>query len=226
MDKLLIAPSTDPAKTVEDIIEFVDEIKNDADLLHCDIMDGKFVESKTFSYDVLKIIKEKTLLPLDVHLMIESPSKFIKKYFQSGANIITVHFEAYKDKKKLIKDLKKIRKLGALSGLSIKPKTAVEEILTYIVYCDIILIMSVEPGKSGQKFIEQTYSKVIELNKIKKDFNIKLKIEIDGGINPSVSKKLKEFGADILVSGSYVYNSKNRLLAINDLRWTFNLLIA
>ena len=218
MDKLLVAPSTDPVKTVEDIIKYVDEIKNDADLLHCDIMDGKFVENKTFSYDVLRIIKERTLLPLDVHLMVENPTKLIKNFIQSGANIITVHYEAYKSKNKLIKDLKQIRKWGLLSGLSIKPNTEVTEIVSLLGYCDFVLVMSVEPGKSGQKFIEHTYSKISELNKIKKDYCARLKIEVDGGINPEISHKLKNLGADVIVSGSYVYLSDDRQMAISNLR--------
>ena len=218
MDKLLIAPSTDPCKTVEDIIEYAEEIKNDADLLHCDIMDGKFVENKTFSYDVLQIIKEKTLLPLDVHLMVEKPTKLLKKFAQSGANIITVHFEAYKSKNELIKDLKTIRKMGVLSGLSIKPNTEVGEIVSLLGFCDFILIMSVQPGKSGQEFIEKTYSKVSELNKIKKDYDARIKIEVDGGINPEISHKLKELGANVIVSGSYVYSSEDRQMAISNLR--------
>ncbi len=218
MDKLLIAPSTDPCKTVEDIIEYAEEIKNDADLLHCDIMDGKFVENKTFSYDVLQIIKEKTLLPLDVHLMVEKPTKLLKKFAQSGANIITVHFEAYKSKNELIKDLKTIRKMGVLSGLSIKPNTEVGEIVSLLGFCDFILIMSVQPGKSGQEFIEKTYSKVSELNKIKKDYDARIKIEVDGGINPEISHKLKELGANVIVSGSYVYFSEDRQMAISNLR--------
>ena len=218
MDKLLIAPSTDPVKTVEDLIKYADEIKNDADLLHCDIMDGKFVENKTFSYDVLGILKEKTLLPLDVHLMIEKPTKLIKKFAQSGANIITVHYEAYKSKNKLIWDLKLIKKLGALSGLSIKPNTEIGEIVSIIGYCDFVLIMSVEPGKSGQKFIEKTYGKVSEINKIKIDYGIRLKIEVDGGINPEISHRLKMLGANVIVSGSYVFSSENRQVAISSLR--------
>ncbi len=218
MDKLLIAPSTDPVKTVEDIIKYANEIKNDADLLHCDIMDGKFVENKTFSYDVVQIIREKTLLPLDVHLMVEKPTKLLKKFAQSGANIITIHFEAYKSKNKLIKDLKTLRKMGVLSGLSIKPNTEVGEIVSLLGFCDFILIMSVQPGKSGQEFIEKTYSKVSELNKIKKDYGARIKIEVDGGINPEISHKLKELGADVIVSGSYVYSSNDRQMAISNLR--------
>ncbi len=216
--KILIAPSTDPVKTVHEIIDYAESIKHNADFLHCDIMDGSFVENKTYSYTTLGLINEKTLLPLDVHLMISNPSKYIDKFLQAGANILTVHYEAYKNKKKLIKDLEHIRESGTLSGLSIKPKTPVSEILSYLSYTDVVLVMSVEPGKSGQQFIEDTYQKVVQLNKIKTDYNVDFKIEVDGGVNPDISAKLKKYGVDILVSGSYIYKSDDRLVAISNLR--------
>ena len=132
MDRLLVAPSTDPAKSVEAIIDYINQIEDYADFLHCDIMDAKFVPSMTYSYDTLSIINSKTVLALDVHLMVENPHKVIKSYIKSGANILTVHYEAYKNKGKLVKDLKLIRKLGAISGISIKPNTPVSEIIPYL----------------------------------------------------------------------------------------------
>ena len=218
MDNFLIAPSTDPAKTIEEIINYAHEIQDYVDFLHCDIMDGKFVSATTFLYDHLKNIKENTLLPLDVHLMIQNPEKYIKNYIDNGANILTVHFEAFKNKKQIIKTLKQIKKLGALCGLAIKPQTTINEIIPFLSYCDLILIMSVEPGKSGQTFMESAYDKVANLNKIKNDYNSNLLIEVDGGINPEISNKLKHFGADIIVSGSFVYNSKNRAKAVQLLK--------
>ena len=112
MDNFLIAPSTDPAKTIEEIINYAHEIQDYVDFLHCDIMDGKFVPATTFLYDHLKNIRENTLLPLDVHLMIQNPDKYIKNYIDGGANILTVHYEAFKDKKQIVKTLKQIKKLG------------------------------------------------------------------------------------------------------------------
>lgn len=218
MDKLLVSISIEPVKTVEDIVKYASLIKDDADMLHCDIMDGSFVENKTYSFDVVKLINEKTLLPLDVHLMVNKPSKYIKDFIQSGANILTVHYEAYKNKKKMISDLKKIREMGALSGLSIKPHTEIGEIVPYLCFIDVVLIMSVEPGKSGQKFLDSSIKKVSELNKIKNDYNINLKIEVDGGITPETSTKLRENGADIVVSGNFVYKSEDKLGAIKSLR--------
>lgn len=215
---MMIAPSTDPIRSINGIIDYAESIKHDADFLHCDIMDGKFVENKTYSYVGVASINEKTLIALDVHLMVSEPSKDIDKYLQAGANILTVHYEAYVDKKKLINDLKKIRQSHTLSGLSIKPQTPVSEILPYLSYTDVVLVMSVEPGKSGQKFLDETYQKVAQLNKIRSDYNVNFKIEVDGGVNPSVSERLKQCGADILVSGSYVYNSEDKIAAISSLR--------
>ena len=218
MDKILIAPSTDPIKTVEGIINYTKIIETNADLLHCDIMDGRFVDKVTYSFDVLKEIKNNTLLPLDVHLMMQKPSKKIKHYIKAGANIITIHYEAYNSRKKLIKDLKMIRKIGALSGLSIKPNTIVYEIFSLLSYCDLVLVMSVEPGKSGQSFIKDSFNKISELNKIREDNQCSFKIEVDGGVNPEVAIKLKSLGANILVSGNYVYSSEDKNLAILNLK--------
>ena len=218
MDKFYVSPSTDPIKNIEDVIKYADEIKDTADFLHCDIMDGKFVEKSTFDYVALKLIKERTLIPLDVHLMVKEPSKVIQKYIDAGANVITVHYEAYENKKKLDRDLKKINKAGCLCGISIKPKTDIYEIMHLLSFVDIVLLMSVEPGKSGQTFINETYSKLVELDKLREDYSSKFKIEVDGGINPEISHKLKRLGADIVVSGSFVHKSQDRVMAIKQLR--------
>ena len=218
MDNLIVAPSTDPIKNVSEIIEYARSLQHCADFLHCDIMDGKFVETKTYTYKGLKEVNQRTTMPLDVHLMVESPSKCIKDYLLAGANILTIHFEAYKNKKLLVRDLKYIRKKKALAGLSIKPSTLVADILPYLCFVDVILVMSVEPGKSGQEFIEDIYKKIVELSKVKNDYKLDIKIEVDGGITPPISQKLKMFGADMVVSGSYVFNSDNKELAIDELR--------
>ncbi len=218
MDRLYVAPSTDPVKSIIGIIKYAKQVEDFADFLHCDIMDGKFVPSKTYSYVALKDIKSNTLLPLDAHLMIEKPTKFIDKFIKAGANIVTVHYESYKNKKQLIKDLQYIHNSGKLSGLSIKPLTNVTEILDLLAYCDLVLVMSVEPGKSGQKFLESAYGKVSALKKVKEDNNAHFKIEVDGGVNPEIAQKLKTLGADIVVSGNYVFQSENREEAIKLLR--------
>lgn len=217
MDRLMVAPSTDPIKTVVGINKYARQIEQFADFLHCDVMDGVFVKNKTFSSFALKGIKSNTMLPLDVHLMIEKPTKRLDKFIKAGANILTVHYEAYPNKKQLVKDLQYIHKKGLLSGLCIKPSTQVIEILDFLAYCDLVLLMSVEPGKSGQQFLETTYEKVNVLKKIKDENNAHFKIEIDGGINPQIAQKLKKLGADIVVSGNFVFSSENLGQAIQSL---------
>ena len=118
----------------------------------------------------------------------------------------------------MIKDLKRIRKMGALSGLSLKPATDVNEIFPYLSYCDLVLVMSVEPGKSGQMFLASAYRKVEALNEIRKTYNSNFKIEVDGGVKPEIASNLKMLGADIVVSGNYVYKSLSLVDAINSLK--------
>ena len=208
-----IAPSTDPISSLKELKAYIKEIEDVAHFLHIDVMDGNFVERKTFDESVVSEINACTTLMLDVHLMVKTPD--IKKYIDAGANIITVHYEAYKNLKELKKALKSIRKNKALAGVSIKPSTDIEVIKPILPLCDLVLIMSVEPGRSGQKFLESTYEKIKNLKKKLGDNHIQ--IEVDGGVNAENSKKLALSGADILVSGSYIYNSKSRQKAIKDL---------
>ena len=181
-------------------------------------MNSNFVGRDTLSPQDVKEIYLKTICPLDVHLMINEPKKQIKNFIMSGALFVTVHYEAFKNKKTLIRTLKRIRKLKALSGLAINPQTEVIEIMPYLSYCDLVLVMSVEPGFSGQKFMESACLKVKKLKQIKDDYGGNYYIEVDGGINPDISNRLKIYGADIVVSGGYVYNSENRHNAIDELR--------
>lgn len=219
MDKqLFIAPSTDPAHTYDELKVYVKEIAPYADFLHCDVMDGVFVARKTIDYNIIKKISTITTIPLDVHLMIKNPEKYIKKYKTAGAVNITVHYECFKNKTKLIRCLKNITKLGIMCGISIKPTTQVSEIRDLLSFIDIILVMSVEPGKSGQSFIEDSLLKIKELDRIKNDYNAKFLIEVDGGINSENAKNIIDAGADILVSGSYVFNSENKPEAISLLK--------
>ena len=158
MKKQYVAVSTDPVKSenqCESVLGYAREVLNaGADFLHCDVMDGKFVPQKTIDEKVVGFVNSNCLIPLDVHLMTVNPQRTILKYKKAGANILTVHYEAFKCKLKLKAALKKIRKLKMLSGLSIKPQTEVSEIENLLPLCDVILVMSVEPGKSGQKFLE------------------------------------------------------------------------
>ncbi|MBE7082249.1 MAG: ribulose-phosphate 3-epimerase [Clostridiales bacterium] len=215
---LKVAPSTDPCKDKDDLLVYVKRLNNIADYVHCDVMHENFVGHTTINERDVKDIYLHTLLPLDVHLMVNEPLKLVEKYIKAGAKFVTVHFEAFKNKKDLIKCLKKINSLGALAGLAIKPNTEVGEILEFLANVELVLVMSVEPGKSGQLFKESTYSKIKKLKQIRESYGARFKIEVDGGIVPEISKKLSIYGADIVVSGSYVFNAIDKQQAIEELK--------
>ena len=228
MKNVYISISTDPVGKEDFFNNLIKHTKNvaesGADFLHCDIMDGEFVSRKTFDESLLSKIKQNTNIPLDVHLMVEKPWKKVRKFISSGANFLTLHFESFYNKKNkvrkslLLKTIKVIKENFLLVGISIKPETKVSEIEEYLKLIDIILIMSVNPGKSGQSFIENTYEKIKNLSEIRKENNLNFKISVDGGIVPQISKKLISLGADIIVSGSYFYSSKNRKEAVKSLK--------
>lgn len=215
---LKVAPSTDPVPNEEELLSYVKKLNIIADYVHCDVMSKNFVSRDTINYETVRQIYLKTLLPLDVHLMVNEPLNLVEKYINAGAQIVTVHYEAFKNKNNLIKCLKLISKKGAIAGVAINPGTEVCEVMPYIAYADLVLVMSVVPGQSGQRFKESTYVKVKKLKQIREDYGARFKIEVDGGIVPEVSKRLKTLGADIIVSGSYVYNSEDRARAIQELK--------
>ncbi len=215
---IYVSVSTDPIKNSKEIIDYAKEMQNKADMLHCDIMDGEFVEKTTYGASFVKTLNLNTTLMLDVHLMVANPATQINDYIKAGANIVTVHYEAIEDKEKLSNILKEIRAKNALAGISIKPKTAFKDIKMFLYNVDLVLVMSVEPGLSGQKFMPEILDKVKELDRFRNENNLNFKIEIDGGVNNLNAKQIVEAGADILVSGSYVYNSENRKEAIDSLK--------
>lgn len=220
--KMLVSASTDPIEKHEDVIKYVKELQDSkCDFLHCDVMDGVFVGKKTYGYGFLNHINLHSVIPLDVHLMIYSPEYSIKEYVKSGANIITIHYEAFNSRKKLIKCLKEIKKNNVMAGLAISPRTEIHNVIDCLGYCDVVLLMSVFPGKSGQVFIEETYLRLKLLNKMREKFKFNFMIEVDGGVTPEIGDKLKEMGADILVSGSYLYDSENKRKAINLLKCVY-----
>ena len=215
---LKIAPSTDPAPIGEEMVMYCKKLNNLADYLHLDVMNSNFVGKSTINEKDVANIYASTLVPLDVHLMVNEPKRLVKKYIDAGAFIVTVHFEAFKNKKDLIATLKLIRQNKALAGISINPQTEVMEIMPYLAYCDLVLVMSVQPGLSGQKFMENANLKVKKLKQIRDDYGANYLIEVDGGIVPEISHKLKINGADIVVSGSYIYNSESYADAIDSLK--------
>ncbi len=212
MDKIIVAPSILSADfaNLESEINKVETFG--ADWIHVDVMDGHFVPNITIGAGVVKSIRKTTKLPLDVHLMIENPQKYVEDFISAGSDIITFHLEAVKDPKELINYIKEKE---VKAGISIKPKTSVNEIQPYIDLVDLILVMTVEPGFGGQKFMPECAEKIKEIKQnAKKD----LIIEVDGGINETTAKICKEYGANALVAGNYIYKSQDIKKAISSLK--------
>lgn len=213
-----VAVSTDPIQDFQNIVEYAKEMQGVADFLHCDIMNENFVKKNTFDYNVVKTINSASVIMLDCHLMVDEPANSVSKYIDAGANIVTVHYEAFYDKNTLANVLKYIRSRNTLAGISLKPATPFKEIRAFAYNADVVLVMGVEPGASYQETSEETYRKVAEINKFKKDNNLNFKIEFDGGVNEKNAQKLRDLGVDILVSGSYVYTAKDREEAVRFLK--------
>ncbi len=216
--EVFVSVSTDPVKEYQSVIEYAKKLQGEADFLHCDIMDGRFVERLTYDAGLVGNINQNSLISLDVHLMCDEPYKLIDDYLQAGANIITIHYEAFADKGKIIDAVKKIKKGGALAGISFKPSTSLKDIKIYLHNFDVALVMSVEPGLSGQKFMPEALGRIAELDRYRRENNLKFKIEVDGGVNGENAKEIVDAGCDILVSGSYVYKSTDKIATIKRLK--------
>lgn len=184
-----------------------------ADWLHVDVMDGHFVPNITIGVPVVKSIQKITQLPLDVHLMIENPDKYIEPFKNAGADIITFHYEAAQNR--VLEIAAKIKELGAKAGLSIKPKTRVNEILDFLPYIDLLLVMTVEPGFGGQSFMHDCAQKIPE---IRQNAPENLIIQVDGGINNVTGHICTSMGANSLVAGNYIYKHSDINQAIKSLR--------
>ena len=206
MKKIQISPSILSA----DFSQLGNEIKRleegGADLIHVDVMDGHFVPNLTIGPPVIKALKKNCSIKFDVHLMISPVHKYIEAYADAGADIITIHPEATDD---LSSSIKKIKDLGKKVGVSLNPETKVGIIKDYLEQIDLVLIMSVNPGFGGQKFMPEVLDKIKELKNIQKVQNIDFDIEIDGGINFENSKIAIKAGANILVSGTTIFKSNN-----------------
>lgn len=210
MKKIFIAPSllsADFSRLAEEIRE-VESAGCDA--LHVDVMDGHFVPNLTIGPLVVKAIRQVTRLPLDVHLMIEEPARYIAEFKKAGADWITIHIEAEKEVRKTLKE---IRNLGAKAGISLRPGTPVQELDPFFEDLDLILVMSVEPGFAGQSFKPECAEKIRLLRA-----RFSKLISIDGGIDPKTAPIALEAGADLLVAGSAIFGKKDRGQAIHEFR--------
>jgi len=184
-------------------------------MIHFDVMDGNFVPNLTFGAKIIKPLRKLSKLTFDTHLMIKNPGKYLSDFINAGCDIITIHYEASKN---INKTIQKINKSGIKLGVSIKPKTPVSVLKKYLPYLDLVLIMSVEPGFGGQKFMKSVLQKVKYLKKIRAAKKYKYLIEIDGGINLNTAPLAIKAGADILVVGNAIFSSKNPLNAIRNFK--------
>lgn len=211
-----IAPSVLSA----DFAKMGEEIKSvekaGADIIHLDVMDGVFVPNITFGIKMVADVRRITSLPLDCHLMIVHPEKYVKDFAKAGADYITVHYEACGEN---LKDtLLLIKENNVKCGLVINPDTSVEKIGNLIPLCDMVLVMSVFPGFGGQKFIADVLDKCRAIRKIIDENNLDCLLEIDGGINADTAKSAREAGCDVLVAGSAVFGASDRVAAISAVR--------
>jgi ribulose-phosphate 3-epimerase len=189
--------------------------RSEADWVHCDIMDGRFVPNISFGIPVLEAIKRHSLKPLDVHLMIVEPHLYLAQIAKAGAAVITVHVEACTH---LHRVLQQIRDLNCKAGVALNPHTPVSVLEEILPEVDMVCLMSVNPGFGGQKFISGTYSKIKRLKRLIQEQGTATLIEIDGGVNQENAPLLLQAGADVLVAGSFVFTAANPLSTIEDLK--------
>ena len=216
MKNIKIAPSILSAnfsKMGEEIIELE---KSGADLIHCDVMDGVFVNNITFGIKMIEDIRPLTKLPLDCHLMIVNPEKYVERFAKAGADIITVHYEACQNNLKEV--LERIKATGVKCGAVINPDTSVENIQDVIPMCDMVLVMSVFPGFGGQKFIPEVLDKVREIRKIIEKSGKDIDLQIDGGVTEENVAEIKAAGANVIVAGSTVFKAEDKAKTISLLK--------
>tara|TARA_B110000014_G_C20117698_1_gene590864 strand:+ start:56 stop:715 length:660 start_codon:yes stop_codon:yes gene_type:complete len=206
MNSIKISPSILSADFSKLGNEIKDLEKADADLIHIDVMDGHFVPNITIGPEVISKLRKYTSLPFDVHLMISPVDKFITNFAEAGADIITIHPEATSN---LYASIKKIKSLNKKAGVSLNPETSIDKVMPVLEMIDLVLVMSVNPGFGGQKFMKETLEKVKSLRKQIDSRDLKTQIEIDGGINFENSKIAIMAGVDILVSGTTVFKENN-----------------
>jgi len=204
-----IAPSILSADFVNLERDVRDIVANDADWVHVDVMDGIFVPNISIGIPVVKALRPVTDLPLDVHLMIDRPIRYVEEFIKAGADWLTIHVEADQPQNTLAA-LDKIRELGCKAAISLKPKTPAEAAIPYLEKCDMILVMTVEPGFGGQKFMADMMPKIKKLRQMLDQVNPSCVIEVDGGVDAYTHTVCKENGAEVLVAGSAYFGAADR----------------
>ena len=215
---MFVSVSTMPVgDDIEKLKEYVKQIEHFADFLHCDICDGEYNQTKCFSADMAEQINKITTLPLDCHLMTQNAIQYANEYIKNGANIVTAQFESFENEEQVLKFIEFVKSKKVLAGLAIEPKTEIKQILPFVDKLDIVLVMSVQTGASGQNFNQTMLSKIEYLSNLKKHQNYNYLIEVDGGIDNNIVKLVKQAGADMVVSGNFVYRSKDLHHSISQL---------
>ena len=208
-----------PSVLACDLSRLSDEVKSiesaGADMVHLDVMDGAFVTNISFGLPVIASLRKNSDMFFDVHLMIDRPERYIERFIEAGADLVTFHYEACEDS---LTAVKLIRAHGKKAGVSVKPGTPIEYVYQLLEYCDLVLIMTVEPGYGGQAFMPEMLPKIRELRAEIERRGLNVDIQVDGGINEETGKLVREAGANNLVAGSYVFKAKDRREAINSLR--------
>ena len=210
-----VSPSVlacDLSRLAEEVAEIE---KAGADMVHLDVMDGVFVTNMSFGMPIIEALRKKSEMIFDVHLMITEPERYAKRFIDAGADILTFHIEASKDSAALLDE---IRAAGCKSAISVKPKTPIESVYPLLEKCDMVLIMTVEPGYGGQSFMPDMMEKVEKLRAEIERRGLCIDIQVDGGINPETAKIAANAGANVLVAGSSVFKAQDRRAAIDALR--------
>jgi ribulose-phosphate 3-epimerase len=212
-----------PSLLSADFARLADELQTieSADLLHLDVMDGHFVPNITFGAPVVKALRKQTRLPFDCHLMISEPQRYIGDFLEAGADMISVHIEA---EPHLQRALQLIRDGGAKAGIAINPATSAESLSAALEFCDFVLVMTVNPGFGGQRFINAVVPKIATISRMVRDRGLSVEIEVDGGVDPSTAAQVTAAGASILVAGSAVFGKPDRVAAMDSIRNAVNTL--
>lgn len=208
-----------PSVLACDLSRLLEEVKSiesaGADMVHLDVMDGMFVTNISFGLPVIASLRKHTNIFFDVHLMIDRPERYVERFAEAGADLVTFHYEVSENPEKT---LETIRALGKKAGISVKPTTPVDVVYPLLDKCDLVLIMTVEPGYGGQAFIPEMLDKIRALREKIEERGLDVDIQVDGGINAETGKLVREAGANNLVAGSYVFKESNRRAAIDSLR--------